>query len=101
IGIFSQAYILFALAFFGYVTCMQQRQQIRMGMYDEGGEFGYDFSQGYTSFERSAERASRSQSFWQRRRARKEEARRQRELERLEAERRAVDAILEKISREG
>ncbi len=101
IGIFSQAYILFALAFFGYVTCMQQRQQIRMGMYDEGGEFGYDFSQGYTSFERSAERAGRSPSYWQRRRARKEEARRQREIERLEADRRAVDAILEKISREG
>jgi hypothetical protein len=101
IGIFTQAYILFALAFFGYITCMQQRHQIRMGMFDDGGEFGYDFSQGYTSLERSADQPDRTQSYWQRRRARKEEARRQREVERLEAERRAVDAILEKISREG
>ncbi len=61
--------------------------------------FGYDFSRGYTSLERTATR-SRPQakpSFLQRLKLRAHENRQAREAE----TRRRVDALLEKISREG
>jgi Zn-dependent protease len=101
IGIFSGAMMLFFIAVFGYFTCWQQRQQLKMGVMETGGEFGYDFSQGYTSLERSAGEEESRPSFFARRRARKEAARRAREAARLEDERRQVDAILAKISRDG
>lgn len=101
IGVFSGSYLLFAIAFFGYFTCWQQRQQLKMALYEDAGSFGYDFSQGYTSLEASAGRDEPRRSFLARRRARKEAARRLREQQQLESERRQIDAILEKISRAG
>jgi len=98
IGIFSGAYMLFGIAVFGYFTCWQQRQQLKMGLFENGGGLpGYDFSQGHTSLDRSAA----GPSFWQRRRARKLAERRRRERERIEAARQEVDRILDKISRDG
>jgi stage IV sporulation protein FB len=101
IGIFSGSYLLFAIAFFGYFTCWQQRQQLKMALYEDTGSFGYDFSQGYASLQASERRGEPRPSFFERRRAKKEAARRLREQQQLESERRQVDAILTKISRQG
>ncbi|UCG15859.1 MAG: hypothetical protein JSV19_11245 [Phycisphaerales bacterium] len=101
IGLFSGAVMLFFIAVFGYWTCWQQRQQLKMGVVSEGGEFGYDFSRGYAAFDEPADGAQARPSFWQRRRAKKQEARHRREQERVEAERRRIDAILRKISSHG
>ncbi len=101
LGLFTGAMMLFFIAVFGYFTCWQQRQQVKMGVLESGGEFGYDFSQGYTSLDRSSDHPERRPSFLARRRARKAEERGRRKAARIEEERRQVDAILEKISRHG
>jgi hypothetical protein len=100
LGLISGAMILFFIAVFGYMTCWQQRQMLKMGAMAGENEFGYDFSQGYTSLERDRKQR-REPGFFARRRAARAAKREQREKERLEEHRRRVDAILEKIAREG
>jgi Zn-dependent protease len=101
IGLFTREILLFAIAFFGYFTCWQQRQMLKAGMFDAGNEFGYDFSQGYTSLERGGQPAERKPSYWERRRARREAEKARREVQRREEHRRLVDEILEKVHRSG
>lgn len=72
------------------------------GFFDEG-VFGYDFSEGYTSLERSSSptvRPSRESALrrWRRRRS---EKRRQRRMMQQLAEERRMDQILDKLYREG
>jgi len=92
--------LLLAIAGFGYITCLQQRQWLRMGVLGEEGEFGYDFSQGYTSLE-SASRPARRTGYFARRRAARAALRELREKEALAEHRRRVDEILTKISTRG
>ncbi len=101
IGLFTREILLFAIAFFGYFTCWQQRQMLKAGMFDADNEFGYDFSQGYTSLERGEPRAERKPSYWERRRARREAEKARREAQRREEHRRLVDEILVKVHRSG
>jgi Zn-dependent protease len=74
---------------------------------ETGGEeslFGYDFSQGYTSLEREqpvAAPARRRPSWWQRWLQRRAARKLQKEQEDREAEERRMDALLEKVQREG
>ena len=104
LGIVTGALILFAIAFFGYFTCWQQRQAIKSGVYEEGNEFGYDFSRGYTSLESGtmvAQDKQETPSFLARRRARRAQAKAQQEAEHLERRRARVDQILDKVHRQG
>ncbi len=101
IGIFSQQMMFFAIAFFGYFTCWQQRQMLKAGVYDATNEFGYDFSGGYTSLDGKNETREAKPSFLQRWRARREMARAQKEADRREELRREVDRILEKVHHSG
>ncbi len=94
----SFSFLAFMVLIWAVIETERLNQRLRSG---EDGDFvfGYDFSRGYTSLERTATR-SRSQarlSFMQRLKLRAQENRQVRESE----TRRRVDAILEKISREG
>ncbi|MCH7814444.1 MAG: hypothetical protein IID40_10540 [Planctomycetes bacterium] len=99
-GLISGQMLLLGIAIFGYLTCWQQRQMLKMGGFADEGEFGYDFSQGYTSLERS-EPSLRRPGYFARRRAARAVRRELREQRRLEAQRREVDRILTKISEHG
>ena len=99
LGLVSGETLLLAIALFGYFTCWQQRQMLKMGAYEAENELGYDFSKGYTSLDQGRE--PRRPGYFARRRAAKEARRRQRELEEFEEHRRRVDAILQKITRHG
>jgi Zn-dependent protease len=89
------------LAFAIYIACKNQWILLETG--GEEGLFGYDFSQGYTSLERDqpARPRVRKVSWWrgwlQRRAARKL----QRQQEQREADERRLDALLEKVQRQG
>ncbi|MCP4247353.1 MAG: hypothetical protein GY778_09925 [bacterium] len=100
VGLISGQVLLLGIAFFGYLTCWQQRQMLKMGAFADEGEFGYDFSQGYTSLEKS-DRPQRRPGYFARRRAARAARRELREQQQLEAHRREVDRILTKISEHG
>jgi len=91
--------LLLGIAGFGYLTCYRQRQMLRHEMLTEGGEFGYDFSQGYTSLE-EAEKPRRP-GFFARRRAHKLARQTERERSRLQQREQDFDRILAKISHSG
>jgi len=100
LGLVSGATILFFIAVFGYLTCWRQRQMLKMGAFDHENEFGYDFSQGYTSLDQET-RPQRRPGFLARRRAARAAKRELREQQQLDEHRRRVDAILDKIARQG
>jgi len=100
-GLISGEHMLIMIAVFGYVTCYYDRRMAKMEMEELSGEFGYDFSQGYTSLERSHVVTQRKPGFFEKRRAKKEEARRQREEQQRKQHERMVDAILTKIAKHG
>lgn len=100
-GSVSSDYLLLTgLGFFGFLECLRTRRQIEMmGEFPEN-EFGYDFSQGYTSLERSMKGIQHKENSlslrsrfkaWQMKRRSREDAR-------LEAE---LDRILAKIHTDG
>ena len=101
IGLFTREILLFAIAFFGYFTCWQQRQMLKSGMFDSESEFGYDFSLGFTSWDGGGRAARRKPSYGARRRARREEEKARREAQRAEEHRRLVDGILQKVHHHG
>ncbi len=101
IGLVSQATLMLAIAVFGYLTCWQQRQMIKSGMFESENEFGYDFSQGYTSLEQAGEKFEKKPSWWQRQKEKRAAAKLAKEQARQEELQREVDRILEKIARDG
>lgn len=99
VSLWNQSLLVAVIALVGFLHCLQTfRMNEMMGDLGEN-EFGYDFSQGYTSLERSMSRepTSRGPSIRQRIGAWRERRRRMAE-ESLEAE---VDRILAKISENG
>jgi Zn-dependent protease len=104
VGLFAlfteQSWLLLMIAVFGYMTCWQTRRMLK----EEGafgvGEFGYDFSKGYTTFDQDEDR-KRKPGFFERRRARKAALKADRERKRREEHERTVEAILRKISESG
>lgn len=87
-----------------YFACYQQRMILETG--GDESLFGYDFSQGYTSLEREEERIpapprKKKANFLRRWLERRSQRKREKELERQEAEERRMDQLLEKIAREG
>ncbi|MFH0980756.1 MAG: site-2 protease family protein [Planctomycetota bacterium] len=99
-GFLSEATLLYFIAVFGYLTCWQQRQQLRMLDDFGSGPVGYDFSQGYTSLE-PAERTSKEPGFLARRRLRKAAQRRAREQREAEERSRRLDETLAKVREHG
>ncbi len=103
VGLLSEEFLLLGIAIFGYFTCWQQKQMLRAteGMHES--EFGYDFSQGYTSLNQSErdDAAPARPSFLSRwSQARAERARR-REVEQQAADERKLDELLDKVHRDG
>lgn len=100
LGIVFGETLLLCIAVFGYLTCWQQRRILKHDVFAQESEFGYDFSQGYTSLEHG-QRPQRRPGFFARRRAARAARRAERERQQLEEHRRRVDAILAKISQHG
>lgn len=100
-AITTGAVLAFALAIFIMNACRQQWIVLEAG--GEEGAFGYDFSQGYTSLERSVSDAPARPrvSWWYRWLQRRAARRLLREQEAREAEERRLDDLLEKVHREG
>lgn len=103
LGLLSNEVLLLGIAIFGYMTCWQQKQMLRAGDGFEESEFGYDFSKGYTSLDRSMSRTTKPKrpSLLQRWRQARAERRQQREHERRRTEEHMLDALLEKVHTEG
>jgi Zn-dependent protease len=90
------------LALFIYVSC--RLEWFALENAGDEGQFGYDFSQGYTSLEReqvAAPPPRRRLSWWQRWQQRRAARRLQRDMELREAEERRMDELLEKVQQQG
>jgi stage IV sporulation protein FB len=101
-ALFAKELLMLCLAGFIYVACKQEWIQLEMG--GEESLFGYDFSQGYTSLERdqpAPPRRKRRQNFVKRWLQRRAQDKLRRQQEQQEADERRMDALLEKIAREG
>jgi Zn-dependent protease len=100
-AVVTETLILLFLAWFIYVSCQQEWINLDMG--GEESLFGYDFSQGYTSLERDQPAPPRKkqvnfiQKWLQKRAAQKL----QRAQAQQEADESRMDALLDKIAREG
>ena len=89
---------LFGLGIFLVLMAMQELQRIQFGEMVEDSEFGYDFSQGYTSLERSAPATQEPRvSIWQRWKRQREEERRRKETQQEQEAEAQLDAILAKL----
>jgi Zn-dependent protease len=97
-GMAAGNWLLMAIALFGYMTCMQERQLVRAGMRGEDGFMGYDFSGGYNTLDKGG---SSKEGFWARRKRQKAEAALKRKNESLVAEQEEVDRILAKVHEKG
>lgn len=103
IGVFDKNLMwLFGLALFLVLMAMQELQRIQFGEMVEDSEFGYDFSQGYTSLERSSPATPEPRvSLWQRWKQQRVEERRRRETEQEQEAEAQLDAILAKLHEAG
>jgi len=98
-GLVTSNSMMTMIAVFGFVTCYYDRRILRMGMMEEAGEFGYDFSQGFRTFDE--EPAEKKPGYWKRRKLARAAARRKREIEEARQHQEQVDRILAKVHREG
>jgi stage IV sporulation protein FB len=99
----SKELLVLCLAGFIYFACTLEWRQLEMG--GEESLFGYDFSQGYTSLERDQPapppRRKRRQNFLKRWLQRRAQDKLKRQQQQQEADERRMDALLEKIARQG
>lgn len=93
--------LMLGVAIFIYVTAQRERQNLEAGMLFDDSVFGYDFSQGYTSLEKSVPKEERRSGFLRRWREQRAQRKRQRELARLREEERRTDEILAKLHEGG
>lgn len=101
-GLFTdQSWLLLMIAVFGYLTCLQQRRVLREQEALGAGEFGYDFSRGYTSLKGDDFQEEKEPGFFERRRANKAIARAKAKRQRQETREREIETILAKISQFG
>ncbi|MFQ5490258.1 MAG: site-2 protease family protein [Phycisphaerae bacterium] len=100
LAIITGAHLLLAIAFFGYITCHQQRRMLAANEFSQDNEFGYDFSRGYTSLDQTTAKPPKP-GYFERRRMAKALRQAEKERQQLERHRARVDQILEKISELG
>lgn len=103
VGIFdTELTWMLGLGVFLVVMAMQELQRIQFSEMTEDSEFGYDFSQGYTSLERSSPSTREPRvSVWQRWKQERELERRKREMEQEHEAEVQLDAILAKLHEGG
>ena len=103
VGLLTGAMLMIAIAFFGYLTCYNDRRVAKYAADDGENEFGYDFSKGYAAFEEGegGGETEKKPGFLARRRQAKEEARRQHKVLADQVLRQRVDAILTKVHQHG
>jgi len=102
LAVIMQELLLLALAAFVLVCSDLERRQVEAEMADDMSMFGYDFSAGHSSLERSEEGVRRRRQSWlQRWRARRARIRQRREQEAMAAMEQRVDELLEKVHRHG
>lgn len=93
---------LWGLSLFLILIAMTEMQRIRMEETQEETVFGYDFSQGYTSLERSMpEDEGPRLSMWQRWKQQREAEARKREAEHEQEAEARLDSLLAKIKEQG
>jgi stage IV sporulation protein FB len=93
---------LFGLSVFLFLMAYLEMQRVRMTEYQEETVFGYDFSQGYTSLERSIpEEEGPRLSIWQRWKQQREAEARRREAEHEQEAEARLDSLLAKIKEQG
>ncbi len=93
---------LLGLAVFLVIMAMQELQRLQFSEMTEESEFGYDFSQGYTSLERSLPATQEPRpSLWKRWKQQRDEERRKKEAEQEQEAEAQLDAILAKLHEHG
>lgn len=98
----ANSLMLVALALFIFLNCRQQQLQLELGGLGDDSLFGYDFSQGYTSLERTQPSVRRpKQSFWKRWLEKRAEAKKARDEQQEQADQTRLDQLLAKIAAEG
>jgi stage IV sporulation protein FB len=99
---FEGGMTLISLAIVIYVMARAEARRFDEGGFYDEGVFGYDFSEGYTSLEGSAQKVRPyRESALKRWRRRRSEQRRQRRQARESAEERRMDEILAKLHNQG
>ncbi|MDB5387999.1 MAG: peptidase [Planctomycetaceae bacterium] len=108
IGLFFVGFIhkdfawLFGLSLFLFLMAYMELQHVRIVEYQEETVFGYDFSQGYTSLERSMPQEEGPRlSMWQRWKQQREAEARRREAEHEQEAEARLDSLLAKIKEQG
>ncbi|MBI2194585.1 MAG: hypothetical protein HYU36_21610 [Planctomycetes bacterium] len=101
-GVFSMP-LLFFIALFIFFEGYQMKIMIQEGALRDESVFGYDFSQGYTSFEASGPQAPkpRKPGFFERWAIRRRQKRQEKERRKSEEIERRVDELLSKVSDQG
>jgi len=101
-GLFTgQSWVLLMIAVFGYFESWRMKKMLRTGEMLDTGEFGYDFSGGYTSLDRQVDHDQPKPGFLEQRRARRAAAKAERERKREEEHSKQVERILAKVSAQG
>jgi len=90
----------FLLVIFIFISCQTELQRIESGIMDDD-TFGYDFSQGYTSLERSSKSKERQPSMLQRWMNERAEKKKQREEDERLADEQRIDELLAKMHEGG
>lgn len=101
-GLFTgQSWLMLSIAAFGYISCWQQRRELReTGAYDTG-EFGYDFSRGYASLDRRAVGSDRKAGWFSGHRAKRAAVKAERERQREADHAAEVERLLAKVFQSG
>lgn len=97
-GLANKEYLLLVIALFGYITCYQERQLVKAGVREQDGFMSYDFSGGYSTLPEAASPRKGWFARWREKAKRGAWEAKRKEQELLELR---VDAILEKVKREG
>ncbi len=100
-GIVTKEWTTLGIAVFGYFECWRMRQAIQAGAYSDEPTFGYDFSKGFGAFKDTDHGRGGQMGFFARRRARRALERERREAAAIEERQRRIDAILQKVHRDG
>ncbi len=101
-GLFQEdSWLLLMIAVFGYATCWQNRRMLRELDHAATGEFGPDFTRGYSFLNGEEDGETRKPGFFERRRARATARKTLRERQARDQRESAVEQILQKVSATG
>ncbi len=101
-ALYEKNMLLLGVAVFVYLSSALERRMLEMGMLSDDSVFGYDFSQGYTSLEKTVSKGRpRRPSVWERWRQNRRRLKMRRQQQEQRDRERRVDEILAKLHREG